>query len=100
MPYKNYKEKSKSSWGRNVPDGEGLTLEEIQIGCLQRIADATEGMSQNYLKLQQEYDYLKGRKEYWQQEVEAARRQVASMKGVVTKLKKKIANGTSQNSSK
>jgi len=95
MPYKNYKEKSKSSWGRNVPDGEGLTCEVIQTGCMQRIADAAEVMAQNYLQLQQEYEYLKGRKDYWQREAEASRRREAAMKGVITKLKKKTTNGAS-----
>lgn len=95
MPYKEFKTESRRSWGKNLADTEGLSLEQIRIGCLQRIADATEVMAGNNAQMQEEINALRRGRAYWQQEAEAAQRQVAALKGVITKLKKKAANGTS-----
>jgi hypothetical protein len=65
------------------------SIESINAGSLQRIADATEKMAGNFIALQNERDRYKG---WFQQErsyKEACERQVRSLRGVITKLKKK-----------
>lgn len=42
MAWRNWKHESRGDWGRDVPDGQGLSREELTVGSLQRIADALE----------------------------------------------------------
>lgn len=65
------------------------TLEQIQIGALQRIADATEKMASNYTALQNDRDlYMRWWKEQKAYSQKLARR-ISALQGVITKLKKK-----------
>ena len=55
MPeHKSYKDESRKNYGRRTSSG--LTDDELRIGCLQRIADATETMALNHQKLVDERD--------------------------------------------
>lgn len=81
-----YREASRKNWA--PLDGHHMTDDRIQVGCLQRIADATESMAKNYADLIRERDkYLR-----WFREEQAYRRhnerRIASLKGQITKLKK------------
>lgn len=67
------------------------SLTHIKLGCLQRIADATELTAKNHLRLQQERDKFEG---YYRQEQKiraAIERRLAAQRGVVTKLQNQIA---------
>ncbi|MCD9186751.1 MAG: hypothetical protein LUM44_09975 [Pyrinomonadaceae bacterium] len=55
---KNLKNVSRQGWGTV---GENPTSEEIQTGCLQRIADALEVMSKNYVELLRQIEAEKAR---------------------------------------
>jgi hypothetical protein len=90
---KNYRELSKHDFVPSIAD-----RDDIQIGCLQRIADASEVMAQNYgliikAKTQAESDrdkYLK----WWREEqakVNQRDRQISALKGVITRMKNKEA---------
>lgn len=61
------------------------TWDQVQFGLLQRIADATEAMSKNYVKLQHDADRYK---KWWLDEL-ARRKQVErlykELRGVQTK---------------
>ena len=46
------REQSKKDWESRD------TSEDLQLGCLQRIADASEKMASNYTQLQKDLDYL------------------------------------------
>ncbi len=46
MPYKNWKQESRGEWQTNIADGGYLTNELIQLGCVQRIADALEKIAE------------------------------------------------------
>jgi hypothetical protein len=63
------------------------TIEHINAGSLQRIADATELMAKNYLQLQSDRDLYKR----WYNESSAQKaklyRQISALRGVITKLK-------------
>jgi len=50
----NQREHSKQNWAS------GGSVEEINSGSLQRIADATEIMAQNYVTLQNDLKWYKG----------------------------------------
>lgn len=66
---------------------------DIDSGSLQRIADATEIMAQNFIQLQNDRDMYK---RWWkEQQEESARlsRRVSALQGVITKLKNKANDG-------
>lgn len=49
MAFKSYKEESKKNWG--ITQIEDLSTEQIQLGAILRIADATEAMAKNHVQL-------------------------------------------------
>lgn len=75
---------SKGNWNHEN------TIEGINAGSLQRIADATEKMALNYSKLIEERDNYK--KWYYEkmQRVDRCYRQMTAYRGVITKLKNKL----------
>lgn len=83
---KGYRDISKQNWGT----GEKLpSIEQINTGSLQRIADAVEVMSRSHAALLSERDSYKRQYEHQRDYVAALERRVAALRGVVTKLKKK-----------
>jgi hypothetical protein len=64
------------------------THEEIRTGCLQRIADANETMAMNYLSLIRERDLYKRLHIEVEKDTRFKARQIAALKGVITKLRK------------
>jgi len=86
-----YTEESKKSYGVDLqnPYKDVMTKEQISIGCLQRIADATELMAQNHSQLIRDRDNYKA---YWQGKIivcQRMARRISALQGVITKLKKK-----------
>lgn len=86
MGHKSFREESKLDYGR-VTDA-NLNNDELQLGAILRIADATESMAQNYVRLQNERD----RYERWYKDSKASgermARRIAALRGVITKMKK------------
>jgi len=66
------------------------TIENINAGSLQRIAAACEIMATNFVKLQNDYKYMKERRDYYHQRTEELQRSVIGLKGVIGKMKKKL----------
>jgi hypothetical protein len=65
------------------------TIEHIQTGCLQRIADATELMASNYTQLQNDRDNYK-RWYYDERELSAKLyRRISALQGTITRIKNK-----------
>lgn len=94
MAFRNYREGTKANWGKTDhsvknPTEVSLTLEQINTGCFLRIADAMDKMAVNHVKLQNDYDYMRKSRDSYQLECERLRNSVRTMKGVITKLKKK-----------
>lgn len=80
------KDKSRRNWSND-----NNSNENIQLGCMLRIADATEKMAQRHTELIDQRDMYKR----WYDE-EAQRRktieyQLSAAKGQITKLKKQLA---------
>lgn len=84
--FKSYREHSKTNYGNKK---EGATLEEINTGSLQRIADAAELMATNFLKLQSDLEYYKNKAKSLEDELKTERKRVATYKGQATRIKKK-----------
>ncbi len=76
-------EESKHSWKGNK------TLESINAGSLQRIADATEAMAKNHIDLQRDFDYVKSRMKYYQNRCEQLERSNRGLKAWITRLRNK-----------
>ena len=64
------------------------THEDLQLGCLQRIADASEKMAQNHSALIDERDRYKRWYEQERAEGIRMRRQIAALRGVINRMKK------------
>jgi hypothetical protein len=69
-------------------DSGPVNLEDVKIGCLQRIADATEAMAKNYQHLINDRDFYKRRYEEEKALGERMARRISALRGVITKMKK------------
>lgn len=88
MTHRSYRKESKKDWGTRNSDG--LSLEQINTGCLLRIADASEAMAKNHQKLIDDLDYYKRRYEESSKGIEVLFRRIAGLKGYIKRLKKGI----------
>lgn len=88
-----HRENSRINWGKTMPDGADSNPDRdaIELGCLLRIADATEAMAKNHVKLIDERDYLSRRNNEQHDTIARLERQRAALRGQVTRLKKKLA---------
>lgn len=84
MPFKNYRDESKINWGTT---GES-TREDLQFGCLLRIADATEKIASNYTALQNEVKFLKEQRDDLRRRRNHLERSNAALRGYIKRLKK------------
>jgi plasmid maintenance system antidote protein VapI len=81
-----------------MSNSESISLDEVKAGAILRIADATEVMAQNFVRLQNERDMWQRDSEQRRDVIESLRRQNASLKGVVTKLRRAAAGSQASNS--
>ena len=84
-----YDDQSRLKWCRtdgSKPDAEGL-----KVGCLQRIADATEAMAQRYQELLDDRDRYKRLYVIERDECEQIARSNAALRGAITKMKRQLA---------
>jgi hypothetical protein len=89
MSLLNYKVQSRLEWSRETSQ---LTTEEIQLGAVLRIADATESMAANYTRLQDELDRYK---RWYAEEKNAGKRlsqSNASLRGHLGRMKRLLSN--------
>lgn len=87
----NFKDESKKSWGIEVkyPDTK-LTEEQIKLGAILRIADATELMAINYKDLQSDLERYKRWYHEERERNKALRKSTSSFRGHLTRLKNKL----------
>ena len=89
---KSWKDASRTSWHRSAGNESGSDIpdNQLQIGCLQRIADATELMARNWSQLKDERD----RYERWYTEQKSrsdlSERRRAALRGVITRLQRRM----------
>lgn len=80
----NQREASKQNWTLT-----SNTIEEINSGSLQRIADATEKMAASYDSLRNERDRYKTWYEDRGRAIAYLNKRIAALRGVITKMKKR-----------
>lgn len=84
--FKNYRDHSRINYGNSTG---AATLEQINSGSLQRIADATEAMAKNYTAMQEDRDRYKR----WYEDQRAITlrlsRRITAFRGVITRMKKR-----------
>ena len=85
MAFKYYREESKGQWGQ---DTETLTIEQLTMGCMLRIADAVELMAKNHAELIRDRDRAVSSEKCWRDEAARIGRRNSALRGVITKLKK------------
>lgn len=90
MPFKNYRDASRTNWGRDVDDGVALSREDLQFGCMLRIADATELMARNHATLVAQRDDAQRQRDYFAAESKGLQLQLRAARGQITKLKRAI----------
>lgn len=88
MPFTDYRIETRQNWGTH--DGKGLNRDQLNTGCMLRIADAVEKMAINHQQLINDRDNYKRWYEDEKQENKILHKRISSMKGVITKLKKQI----------
>lgn len=86
-----HRQSSRKEW--ITPHGLHPSIDQIQLGCLQRIADATEKMAGNYDALIHDRDLYK--RWYNEERERNARleRRIRSLRGVITRMKRKQQEG-------
>lgn len=89
MIFKSYREESRTNWGVTVTENTKPDREQLMLGCMLRIADATEAMAKNYTQLQNELKWANEKNGRNQTRIEKLQRQVNAYKGIVKKLKGK-----------
>lgn len=88
---KTFKQYASENWTAG-PEGRKPTMEEVQVGVLQRIADAVEKSVEDRRKIDSELAYYKKRNPELRQEIDSLNRKISASEGVKTKLKKKISH--------
>jgi hypothetical protein len=78
---------SRKHW---VAQGATPSTEQLGLGCLQRIADATELMAKRYSDLVSERDSAVRNLGYYREENDRLQRKLSALRGVVTKLRAKL----------
>lgn len=82
---KTYVAKSRSKWWTE----DKPNIEQLQIGCLQRMADSLENMEKPFKDLIEHNEYLKGRLREEQAAGRHLNRRIASLRGAIKRMKKK-----------
>lgn len=72
---------------------EGVPPDVMQASALVRIAEALEAGVADYVKMRNELEWYKNQYRIQQDRLAARARQIACQKGIVTKLRKKLAHG-------
>lgn len=85
-----FDKESRKGWHRG---GEAPTNDDLKLGCMQRIAAATEAMAKNHDALVRERDNAHADRDYWQREYERANRSAIALRGVVTRMKRRAGRG-------
>lgn len=86
MATKFYREESRGEWYNTQQDKP--TCEQINVGSLQRIADAAEKMAQNYTSLIEELDRYKRWYEEERKRSQKLRNRVAGLQGAFRRFRK------------
>lgn len=88
-----FTKESRREWNRagfNNPP----SVEELKLGCLQRIATATELACKDREQLERDYAYMRRDRDSWRSRSERSERSNSALRGQITKLKRAAAKAT------
>lgn len=85
--YLNYREESKKAWGINCSDN-SLTMEQLILGSILRIADAVEKMSAKYTQMEADLKWYKEKYLELGRNINSKNRSIAAYQGHINRLKK------------
>lgn len=88
--FKNFKSESRLNWGKELHNGGTISNEEITLGAILRIADATEAMAKDRVALERDLKYYKDRFREQQATIDQLTKSRNSYKGKFNNLKKKL----------
>lgn len=88
MPFKSYRDESRVDYGRHKDANDGMTEDELKVGALLRIADATELMARDRVQMEAALDYNRRRKEELSAQLATERRRTAALRGVIARMKR------------
>lgn len=80
-------DQSKIQWGNPIEEDEYPGNERIKLGCLQRIASATEAMAKNHVQLQNDYNYMRESRDRYRDLYEKEAKRSAALRGWITRYK-------------
>jgi len=86
---RDYREESKKHYQSTAEAA--FTCGQLRTGALLRIADATEAIAKDYVKLQEDAEFYKRQRDSFQRGNERVFRQISAYKGVITKMKRRQA---------
>lgn len=87
MGFKSYREESKKGWGTDQKTA--LSDDQLEIGCLLRIADSLEKMEAPFKRLLDDNEYLGRRVKEQNAEIDELKRSNAALRGAITRMKKR-----------
>ena len=90
MSSKSWVEISTIHWRSKDTEPTRESIQRIKVGCLQRIAEATELMAQNHQELIDQRDMYQRWYKEASRDLRSEKRSKAALRGVITKLKKQI----------
>lgn len=80
---------------RTIFNGEG-TLEAINTGCFQRMADAQEAMAKPFLELIRDVEFLRKSNQRKKESIESLTNINRTLRGHITRLKNKEKGGSNE----
>ena len=92
MTTKLLRDRSRENWV--VGENDSLSLEQINTGCLIRIADASEAMAKEHNRLIQENKWLSEQYRIRGEEIARLERQRGALRGTITRMKKKLSEAS------
>jgi len=81
------RQKSKTEW---TTENHSYNVDDVKLGALQRIADATEAMAKNYNDLLRDVKLYKDMYQNQTKRRQQLERSNAALRGQITKLRKKL----------
>ena len=85
---KNYREESRKNYGNDFEEREGVSVEQLNAGSLMRIADATEMMAKDRVRMENDLEYYKRRLKEKEVDVKHLARSNAALRGHIGRLKR------------
>lgn len=86
MAHKGFRQTSREDWGQ--ADDLAVTVSNIQLGAILRIADSLEKMEKPFIRLLDRIEYLESSNKRMTARIDKKNRQIAAYKGIVKRMKK------------